>query len=771
MEKTSFMTPMRDIISLIFVGLIVMLGICGIIAQHSKKKNAIPVSYFNFSIIPPIAGNLILALSISERFSTIGCYVFFIGMDFVALGLAYLTFNYCEVKKHKRLATIIIAFALGIDCVQYMFNPFYGHAFGMETIMVENAPYYRFVPYIGQGFHRLVVYGVFLTCVVIFLVKIIRVPKVYSEKYHVVFAALVLSGIGQTYYIYSRTPIDCSMIIFGLLGVLIFYFTLYHRPLKLLDRLLGIVASEMPHSIFFFDSSKQCVWTNEQGQKLLSVTNDDLSDVTEKLDERFVGLDKSDEEWSARRKVDGKETRYYTLEKRNLHDTKKRYIGSFLNIYDHTENVRRNQKAMFEATHDKLTGLYTKEFLFENIHNAITEYTDRTYWIGYADIKDFKMINDVFGTEIADNLLKEMANWLMTYKSDDWIFGRLGGDTFGVCFAADTPRMGVIRRALSKFTVSNGSINQKVVVHLGLYKVTDPDLDISTMFDRAHLALENIKDEYNINAAIYSEEMREQILWNQKISSQLEQAINERQIIPYLQPIVSNVGKIIGCESLVRWIHPEDGFLPPIKFIPVFEKNGMIADVDLYIWREACKLLDKWKNNPVMKDKFISVNISPKDFYFMDVFAEINSLVKEYDISPSHLRLEITESVMMSDLENRLTIINKFREAGFLVEMDDFGSGYSSLNQLKDMPIDILKIDMKFLSKSNNADKARIIMRHVLHMSDELGLTSLTEGVETEPQYQRLKEMGCHLFQGYYFAKPLPVEEFEMACSKQSDAS
>ena len=148
----------------------------------------------------------------------------------------------------------------------------------------------------------------------------------------------------------------------------------------------------------------------------------------------------------------------------------------------------------------------------------------------------------------------------------------------------------------------------------------------------------------------------------------------------------------------------------------------------------------------------------------MDVFAEISSLIQEYNIEPSRLRIEITETVMMTEAENRMAILNRFRESGFIVEMDDFGSGYSSLNQLKDMPLDVLKIDMKFLSSSKNSQKAEIILRNVLKLSGDLGLFSLTEGVETEDQYNMLSQMGCNLFQGYFFAKPMTVDEFEKIC-------
>jgi EAL domain-containing protein (putative c-di-GMP-specific phosphodiesterase class I) len=277
------------------------------------------------------------------------------------------------------------------------------------------------------------------------------------------------------------------------------------------------------------------------------------------------------------------------------------------------------------------------------------------------------------------------------------------------------------------------------------------------MFDRAHLSTARIMDDYKTAISYYDDNIRNNILEEQKLASQLFDALKEDQIVPYLQPITDKNGKVVGAEALARWIHPEYGFLPPYKFIPVFEKNGLITELDNHIWECACQILQKWKKE--YNDLFISINISPKDFYFTDVVAELNKLVQKYDIDTSRLRIEITETAMFSDVEEKIHIFNKLKESGFIIEIDDFGSGYSSLNMLKDMPVDVLKIDMNFLSKDDN--KSKKIVKNVIHLSNDLSITSLTEGVETEQQYKQLAQMGCSLFQGYYFAKPMPVSEFE----------
>ena len=758
---------MRLTFAIIYILLIILLGVFGVISNRSTKKIGLAVSYLLFTFIVSITGNLIIVLSQNEFLSTIGSYTYFIGMDLMAFSLFDFTLAYCNIswRKNKKGCYTIYTI-LTLDILQYFFNPFFGQAFGMEAIVVDNAPYYRLVPYLGQTIHRIAVYTAFLTSFSIFVFKAIRVPRIYAEKYYVILFTMGLAGLWQTYYIFSRTPIDRSMVGLAVCGIFIFYLSIYFRPYRLLDRMLANVASQIPDSIFFFDAGGRCIWANDNGCKLINIQPDNVDAVMPRLSNMFHDLGEGRDNWATRQPVgSGKDTRFFTIEKHLVTDAKNKKIGSFLSFQDNTADVIRHQQEMYDATHDKLTGLFTKEHLYNVIKNKIANEKNTAYSIAYFDIKDFKMINDIFGNTMGDNVLIRVANWIRENAKEKWAYGRIGGDAFGICYPEDNANLPLVESRLSKFVVSNGNIDQHVLMHVGIYHVTDPNIDVSIMFDRAHLAQTSIKNEYNTHIAIYDDKMRDQVLWSQKISAELEGALEQRQIVPYLQPIVNNQGSIIGAEALVRWLHPKEGFLPPFTFIPTFEKNGMIAEVDKYIWRCACEILSSWTDDK--SNLFISVNISPKDFFFMDVFAEIKNLVDEFKIEPSRLRIEITETVMMTEAESRMTILKRFREAGFIVEMDDFGSGYSSLNQLKDMPLDVLKIDMKFLSKAEDNKKAETILRNVLRLSSDLGLSSLTEGVETEDQYIMLNKMGCNLFQGYYFAKPMSVQDFEKLCDTQ----
>lgn len=200
--------------------------------------------------------------------------------------------------------------------------------------------------------------------------------------------------------------------------------------------------------------------------------------------------------------------------------------------------------------------------------------------------------------------------------------------------------------------------------------------------------------------------------------------------------------------------------MPPSEFISIFEKNGTIVKLDRYMWECACQKLKEWQDAG-HDDMYLSVNISPKDFYYIDVYDVLTKLVRKYDINPKNLHLEITETAMMTDVLNRIPLISNLQKAGFTVEMDDFGSGYSSLNTLKDIYIDVIKVDMAFLQQTNDTDRSKKILTSVIHLAKELGIHSIVEGVETPEQVDFLKQLNCDMFQGYYFAKPVPVSEFE----------
>ena len=751
---------MRIACSVLFAILSVVMAVCAALANRSHKPIKKDVVFLLIGFIPPIIGNMLLVASGNRVIATIGYYIYFIGMDLVVIAVFRFGFNYCGLSWKRRYIKVLANFIYVIDVVQYFFNPFFHQAFETKEIMVEGFPYYDLVPHIGQVYHRIVCYGLLLAVIIIFAYKTAKASRIYAEKYYTLLISIIFTAILETVFIFSNMTIDISMFALAISGFLIFFFALYYRPMRFLDRMLSYVVSDMNEGMFLFDNSDNCLWINDGAVSLMGADKENPGASTELLKGIFGDVISNSGDWAAKRTIDTKDgEKYYVINKYSVSDENDKVIGSMVSVRDNTLEHNARLKEIYEATHDKLTGLYTKEYLFSNIKKELRKHPDKTYYVIYVDVRNFKIVNDIFGSDFGDYALNTIAEFIGSYKAEHFICGRLAGDTFGAAVPVDEFDADFIDQRLNDFVVKRDAVEHHILIHLGVYEVTDTSIDVSVMFDRAHLALGTIKEDYNRHIAYYDDEMRNKILWNQIVTTELNTAIRSKQMRPYLQPIVDREGKIIGAEALVRWIHPDLGFMSPGDFIPLFEENGRIIDVDRYMWRSACEILKRWEKEG--RDQFVSVNISPKDFYFMDVETELNHLVKEYNIDKKKLRIEITESVMMNDADQKMKVIDNLKAEGFIVEMDDFGSGYSSFNLFKDMSVDVLKIDMMFLAKSKDIEKARKIVRHIISMTKDLGIVSLTEGVETENDYKELREMGCDLFQGYYFSKPIPIEDFE----------
>ncbi|MBR1796503.1 MAG: EAL domain-containing protein [Clostridiales bacterium] len=735
--------------------------VCTVMAKRSRKPIGNWVSFLLCGLTLPVVGNLILVVSRNRILSDIGFYFYFLGLDVAIYALLHFTLTYCEIGWRSKVLRYTVYSLWIIDVIQYIVNPFFHQAYSSEAVILDGSPYYRLIPHLGQTYHRALDYGVLLVIFFIYDYKIRKTPRIHRDKYVVIFASLMISALVETYYIFSRRPVDMSMIAFAVFGFLVFYFALYYRPLRLLDRMLAGVVSDMPEAIFFFDNAKRCIWSNNPGIALTGIEGGKFEDARVKLDDIFGEIDYENTGWCKKLVIGtGDDARHYYIENTPTMDENLNITGFSILVRDNTQYQRDLMKEMYNATHDGLTGLYTREYLYECIEKKLQSDADTNYLILYIDIVNFNIVNDVFGRQFGDHVLYKVSDYLKNSKADNLLYGRLGGHTFGAMVEKSQFNQEAMEEKLINLTVKDENLEHHIVVHIGVYEVNPEDeTDVTLMFDSARLATSRMKEDTPIHIVYYDDIIRDEIVYDQLISNQLQLAIDERQIRPYLQPIVNNKGELEGAEALVRWIHPDDGFLSPAAFIPVFEKNGLIADVDRYMWRCACEILADWKKRNI--HKFISINISPKDFYFMDVVDEIEKLVDEFGIQPEKLRIEITETVMMTDADDRLQIIKDLRDYGFIVEMDDFGSGYSSLNLLKDMPVDVLKIDMHFLNDSNENERASKIVKNIINMSGDLGIASLTEGVETRDQYAQLADMGCLLFQGYYFSRPVPVDEFE----------
>ena len=410
--------------------------------------------------------------------------------------------------------------------------------------------------------------------------------------------------------------------------------------------------------------------------------------------------------------------------------------------------------------YDRLTGLYSKQYFYQQAGEVLLRNPDQQYDIICSDIENFKLINDVFGVKAGDSLLRGIGNAYAERLKGIGICGRLNSDQF-VCLLKHrddyTDDMFIEASGLM-----NGLLDiHNIVMKWGIYNVEDRSVPIEQICDRALLAARSIKGQYGKYFAIYDDTLRNQLLREQAITDSMESALSQNQFLVYLQPKYRIKDEaLVGAEALVRWNHPFWGFLSPAEFIPLFEKNGFITRLDRFVWEKACAVLHDWDERGYYPMS-VSVNVSRADIYNEDLADTLVTIIKKYDLDPSRLHLEITESAYTENPKQIIDTVTTLRELGFVIEMDDFGSGYSSLNMLNDMPIDILKLDMKFIRSEMAKPKSQGILQFIINLARWMNLSVVAEGVETKAQLLRLTEIGCDYVQGYYFAKPMPCQEFE----------
>ena len=418
---------------------------------------------------------------------------------------------------------------------------------------------------------------------------------------------------------------------------------------------------------------------------------------------------------------------------------------------------------------DPLTSLFNREFFYRYVEQYDLHHPDADMDALSLDINHFHMINELYGWDFGDEVLSNIGNKVRKLMAErGGIAGRIDADMFLVYFpsGADYEKL---QEELCKDLLA-GKKSNKVKLRLGVYPNVDRTVKIERRFDRAKQAADTIRDSYTRFVAYYDASLLQKELRNERLIESLDTAIAERQFKIYYQPkydITEEEPRLRSAEALIRWQHPEFGMVSPGVFIPLFEEKGLIQKVDRYVWEEAAKQMAVWRDKYGIEIP-VSVNVSRIDVYAPDFVDNFKALVARYGLRPENYCLEITESAYTEDSEQLLGVVEKVREEGFPVEMDDFGSGYSSLNMISMLPIDALKMDMNFIRNMHTrGSKNNRIIELMIDIAHYLGVPVVAEGVETQEQVELLRHMGCNIVQGYYFSKPVTPEEFETFIEKR----
>lgn len=453
---------------------------------------------------------------------------------------------------------------------------------------------------------------------------------------------------------------------------------------------------------------------------------------------------------------------WYTIITQPLHGLNNepvRYLGTLQNV-----NAEMEIKAEMEyrAEYDSLTGLYNSETFYLKAKELLHLKPEEQFAIISVDIDKFRLINDRYGIEIGNRSLAILGKAIREIAPKESLAKRYQGDVFSVLISYRTEQdiLNYIT-ALSEKLRDNDTLPTSISLTYGIYKVIDRELPVRLMCDRARLVKKQIKGSILTNYAVYDDVIRLKFKEQVEIEEEMQNALLNREFVMFLQPQVQvKDRKVYGAEALVRWEHPTKGLLVPAQFLPLFESNGFITRLDTYIWEEACRYLAEMiSRNAAMP---ISVNISRAHIGNTDLPDTLEKLVKKYQVPSYLLELEITENLFMDDVTQLFSQMTELKKRGFKILMDDFGSGYSSLNMLRKAPVDTLKIDRFFLDEIMSTERGKIIVEASVRMAKQLGLLTVAEGVETQEQLSFLESIGCDIAQGFYFSKPVPVKQFEI---------
>ena len=681
--------------------------------------------------------------------------------DWMLIALMLYTQYYTgAVKSFKSVQAASMIFAV-LDTYMLIENTWTNKIFDIESIKAEHINVVFNNDSLWYKLHFMFTYAFAIMIIFTYLFMFIKSSRIYRKAYGAIAAVIIIGVSFDIATIGSDTIYDLSMIIYGVMSVLIYYLTYRYVPNELIENMLSLVVSDMNNGIICYDKKGRCIYYNDLVEAIYH-HGDNMSDYERKYSRWIekIGDDRRDSmTFQTDIELNG-EKHYFEIAYKRIYDERKRFICDYFVYNDRTQMYESWEQEKYKASHDSLTGLLNRDQFYEDVHDMVNRHHDTTFYLICSNIKDFKFINEIFGMEKGNQVLIKQAKLMASNTSERTICARLMNDRFALCMPREEFDENRVADSIRELQHEFSGNSFHLHTYMGVYEIRDRDEAVRIMVDKANIAADTIKNDFDCCVAYYDGHLLEISIEQRRLLGEFEPALQKDEFAMYLQPQVNCDGVAKGAEALVRWVHPSRGILTPYAFIDILENAGLIYKLDLYIWEKAAQKLAEWKEKGY-GSYHISVNISTKDFYIIDIYETFTGLISKYDIPASKLHLEITETTLMTDFEKNMNIIHKLQDAGFRVEIDDFGSGYSSLNMLKDISADVLKIDMGFLRESENEVKGQDILESIITLASKIGMDVITEGVETKKQLDMLTMMGCHEFQGYYFSKPVPVSEFE----------
>lgn len=444
-------------------------------------------------------------------------------------------------------------------------------------------------------------------------------------------------------------------------------------------------------------------------------------------------------------------------------------LEKYVCVKDITQFKVQNEELAYMAYYDSLTGLYNRNYFVKELQEMVirADQESATVTVAMLDIDDFKKVNDSIGLILGDELIQDVGMFLSDFQAKDTLVGRFGADVFIIAIydpkgknTFDEIYRQIKARFKRPFVLSN---KDEISVSMSVGVAEYPDAGDSgfVVIKNAEICMFRAKEKSRGSVYYFDQELLDDFIATVSLEQNLKEAIAEENFMLFYQPQYdSRTKELRGAEALIRWKGKDGAFISPAKFIPAAEKSGGIISIGSWVLREALSSLARWQKE-LGFNGIVSVNFSALQFKRDDFAEYVISLLKEYDVKPENFEIEITESIFIEDIKSVKEKMEKLRKFGIKISLDDFGTGFSSLSYLKDLPIDTLKIDKSFTDTLLSDDSTGIITENLINMVKQLGLETIAEGVETEEQFDYLKDIDCDMIQGFLLGKPMPKENFE----------
>lgn len=750
-------------VGLIFFIIVVQIIVWGLI-RHKNKKDYIRA--IDMTLLFSIISLFCSAIYISTRRTLLAEITYnlgFIALDGIVLGLFSFTKKFAEYKKNMRIANSIYYAAVTIDVLLFISNLFYKEIFTIELKTISDNGFYwslHLKPLIAFNFLMNSIVLIFTIYMLILKVK--SVPSFYKNIYKVFIVPYSIAAILCYTSFFLDLKINLTFFFYGFLSYIFFHYNIYKADVIIREITIKNIIKNFPVATCWFNKEDNIVFKNLQAEALfkqeLKWTDNQIKLFYTKFmannHARTLDTAVSRQTFT----INGKECIYEIAYQKLFNELD--YIGSYLNFKDITKEIEKNKQSYILANYDSLTGIYNRERFFEVADEQIRNNPEAKWLMICTNIKELRLVNDLFGVEKGDEILKHLAQYIKERAMENEVYGHIVDDKFAVLMLQENYTDNFFEPGILDIIKVTDNHYFHIDYNIGIYESSNVIESSSYMYDKALMALDNLPEDSTENVVYYNESIMHTYLDDRAVVSDFNYGFNNNHFYMYLQPIFNREKKLIGAEALTRWNKPGSGLLLPEQFIYLFERAGLIYKLDMYIWEKAAQKLQYWKKMGY-PDLFISINISINDIFYFDVYEYLCGLVEKYSINPKNIKLGIKESVLISDYGKGISLFKKFKEKGFDIEIDDFGSRYCSLNVLKDVDADYLRINLQSMGGIRSGETGKIIIQSIVSLARELDILVIGDNIETQEQFDFLKKIGCGIYQGYFFSKALQDKAFD----------